>query len=133
MFHRLDAESKEKIVRKLRNALEHRSEVLLAVLHGSFLQSNEPFRDVDIAVYLAPETDDLAVAADLEIELERATNYPVDIQVLNDAPAWFTVKVLSEGKVLVERVLLLREKLLLKALDEIETLRFHEELQAKRC
>jgi len=107
----------------LRRELEGRGEVLLAIIYGSFIRGGE-FRDVDLAVYLKPGVDPLRYALDLEGMLEEALGYPVDVKPLNEAPAWFTKRVLEEGRVLLDRVGVV-ERLYLKALDEEQTLHAH--------
>jgi len=65
-FYELDAREREKIVDELREELEKRREILLAVVYGSLLRG-EPFRDVDVAVYVNIEVDIL----DYKFRLER--------------------------------------------------------------
>jgi len=77
---------REVLVGRIRGVLEGRGEILLAVLHGGFLES-EVFRDVDVAILLALNVGDvIGYVEDLREELERTVGLPVDIQVLNDAP-----------------------------------------------
>lgn len=88
----LPAEAREEVCGALRRVLGARGEVRFACLHGSFARG-EPFRDIDIAVWVEPSAlltagtwrYALALAADLE----GATGMPVDVQVLNDAPLGF--------------------------------------------
>ena len=116
-FYELSSSDKRKVIEKLKKALEKHEEILLAVIYGSFLK-DVPFRDVDVAVYVKQKVDPLNYKFELDDELSEALKYPVDTKILNEAPAWFTLKVLEEGEILVERVLGLVEKLYMKALDE---------------
>ena len=116
-FHRLSREGREEVVRKLAEVLSGRDEVLLAVVHGSFVE-DIPFRDVDLAVYVRGCFDPLDYKFTLDEELERVIGYVVDTQVLNDAPYYFVINVLQRGRVVVEKICFLREALLLKAFDE---------------
>lgn len=120
-FFRLSEEEREKVSEGLMKLVEAHSEVRLAVLFGSFTR-NEPFRDVDLAVYVAGVADALDYKFRLDEELSGKLRIPVDVKVLNEAPAWFTLKVLREGKVILERDGGLFEKIYLKALDEKEAL-----------
>ena len=79
---------------------------------------------MDLAVYLKPGVDPLHYTLDLEGMLEEALGHPVDVKLLNEAPAWFVRRVLEEGEVLLDRAGIV-EKLYLKALDEGQALRVH--------
>ena len=93
------------ITNRIRHALSMRREVAFAYIHGSILSSEHP-QDVDIAVFLYPESYDeflrngdlsLGLAIPLEMELEKTINKKVDLQVLNGAPLSFRYRVVSEG------------------------------------
>jgi len=116
-FYRLSPEEKILILNKLRDVLSKRSEIVLAIVFGSFLK-DYPFRDIDIAIYTTGNPDPLDLKLELEEELEKVLNYPVDIAILNEAPPWFVKKVLKEGTLLFTKQPTLPEKLFLKALDE---------------
>jgi len=116
-FFRLGPQEKEVLIKKLRDELSKRREVVLAVVFGSFLK-DYPFRDIDVAVYAVPLEDSLDYKLRLEDELEKVIGYPIDIAVLNEAPPWFVKKVLEEGRPIVVKQPLLLEKLYLKAVDE---------------
>jgi len=121
-FYKLSWEEKSRVLEKLREEISKHEEILLAVVYGSFLK-NYPFRDIDIAVYVKGEVDSLNYKFTLDEELTEKLSYPIDTRVLNDAPPWFTRKVLMKGKVIVEKIPLLLERLLLKAIDEEQHLR----------
>lgn len=116
-FYSLPREERERVVEVLKSILDKEPRVILAVLHGSFLRHSS-FRDIDIAVYTAGNSDPLDYKFRLEEELEKTLQLPVDVKVLNNAPPWFTRKVLEEGLVLTQKTPLLLEKLYLKTLDE---------------
>ena len=73
---------------------------------------------------MKPGVDPLHYTLDLEGMLEEALGYPVDVKLLNEAPAWFIKRVLEEGEVLLDRARNV-ERLYLKALDEGQALRVH--------
>ena len=116
-FFELRKRRKEALLRKIVNLLENREEVFWAFAYGSFLR-DVPFRDVDIAVYVDRDVDPLAFRFRLGRGLSGAIGLPVDVKVINRAPPWFIIKVINEGRRLVEKVPLLTEKLYLKAIDE---------------
>ncbi|MHA1261837.1 MAG: nucleotidyltransferase domain-containing protein [Candidatus Freyarchaeota archaeon] len=116
-FFELRKRRKEALLRKIVNLLENREEVFWAFVYGSFLR-DVPFRDVDIAVYVDRDVDPLDFRFRLDRELSRAIGLPVDVKVINRAPPWFIIKVINEGRRLVEKIPLLTEKLYLKAIDE---------------
>ena len=94
-----------KVRYRLQKALEAKSEIVFAYLHGSFAEGL-PFHDVDVAVYLDPAfamvTDIFDYEMSLSIELTRLLRFPVDVHVLNGAPLGFQHSVL-QGEVLLVR------------------------------
>jgi len=96
----VSAESREQVVGALAEVLHSEITVVFAYLHGSFATGG-PFHDIDVAVFL----DDSAVrdtvrGLDLGDRSSRATGYPVDVRVLNDASLAFQFRAL-QGKLLV--------------------------------
>ncbi|MBI4588661.1 MAG: nucleotidyltransferase domain-containing protein [Candidatus Rokubacteria bacterium] len=89
----------------LRRQLEGRPEILCAYLHGSFLKG-DPYRDIDVAVWVDPTRrgarSRAQYALDLSVALHVALRCPVDVQVLNDAPLAFRYHALN-GHPLVVR------------------------------
>ncbi len=94
-----------------------RKEILIAPLYGSFVE-RDAFRDLDVGVYLAPSADDLLIPPMVEEEIRAGTGLPADVRMLNNAPPGVLRHVLSRSMPLLERVPLLRERLLARALDE---------------
>jgi uncharacterized protein len=96
---------REQIVGDLRRELEARPEVVLAVLHGSFSKGGA-YRDVDVAVWLAPERlsreERFRYALDLSVHLQLQLGSPIDVRVLNDAPLAFRYHALK-GRPFVAR------------------------------
>ena len=121
-FYELPWNGKKKVLGRLGVELSRHEEILLAVVYGSFLK-NYPFRDIDVAVYVRGEVDPLDYKFSLDEELSDKLGYPIDTRVLNDAPPWFVRKVLKEGIMVLEKAPLLLEKLLLKAIDEDNTIK----------
>ena len=101
---------RERLVQQLMPILCSRSELVFAYLHGMFLEG-EPFRDVDLAVYVTwlPERklSFRQYELDLSVELTLPRRVPVDVRVLNDAPMGFRHHVFNGGLLLVKDVELL--------------------------
>ena len=112
----LGRNERRRLVERLRGALRNDKNVLLAVLYGSF-PSGRPFRDIDVAVYVAGE-DPLNAKLRLDAELSARLGYPVDVRVLNEAPYWFTLEVVKTGELLFEKTPNLYIVLWKKALEE---------------
>lgn len=99
----LSKEQRDRLVTQLKDLLQGRNEVLLAVLHGSFLTGG-PFRDVDIALLL--DSNSIGREAFRNYELEQGVRWsldlgiPIDVRLLNDAPVTFCYHALK-GTVLV--------------------------------
>ena len=101
----------------LTGKLESHPEIAFAYLHGSSLVAPHP-RDIDVAVFLFPECIAEQEAASsyhldflipLEQEIGNVLHKPVDIQILNKAPLPFRFRVVTQGRVIVDRSLDLRE------------------------
>jgi predicted nucleotidyltransferase len=81
-------------------------EVLAVYLYGSRARGTaSPESDVDLGVLLrsAPPPSLHGVARDLEAAVERAVKVPVEVVVLNSAPADLVHRVLRDGVLLLER------------------------------
>ncbi|MDK2465156.1 MAG: nucleotidyltransferase domain-containing protein [Candidatus Korarchaeota archaeon] len=113
---RLSRRERAEVMRKVRRLVD-RKEILIALLYGSFVE-RDAFRDLDVGVYLAPSADDLLIPLMVEEEIRAGTGLPADVRVLNNAPPRVLRHVLSRSVPLLERVPLLRERLLARALDE---------------
>ncbi len=96
------------IQRTVRRRLESRSEVLAAYIFGSVVTGRaRPDSDVDIAVLVSekvmrkdPWDYRMRLAADLMGELQRDD---VDLVLLNQAPPLLAHRILSKGKLILER------------------------------
>jgi predicted nucleotidyltransferase len=92
-------------VQQLKPILSSRSELVFAYLHGTFL-GGEPFRDVDLAVYVTwvPERklSFRQYELDLSVELTQQMRLPVDVRVLNDAPMGFRYHIFKGRLLLVK-------------------------------
>jgi len=113
------------LVERVEEALRSEECVILAVLHGSILETLEP-RDIDVAVYLDPRCKPEKLL-DVIGAVEESSGLPADVQFLNDAPPYFTLRVLRDGVVLVEKKPGLTTRLYLRALDEQEFTRIMQE------
>jgi predicted nucleotidyltransferase len=84
---------KKTILKKLRESLDRRDEIVFAYVHGSFAEGLS-FRDIDVAVYVnqkavpSEEAIDYGLEMSAIIELETGLS-PLDIKVINYAPLGF--------------------------------------------
>ena len=96
---------RERLRSRLTQALGARPEILLAVLHGSFVRG-EAYRDIDVGVWLDAATlsrdERFRFVLDLSVELRLTLGHPVDVRALNDAPLGFRYHALA-GAPLVTR------------------------------
>lgn len=109
---RLSSGEKEKVLTQISHILAARPEIGFAALHGSFLE-DVPFHDIDIGVHLAVEaenTNPLLFAADLAGDIEREVRFPIDVRIINHAPASFLFSVIR-GRLLLDRMRETREDL----------------------
>jgi len=104
--YRVGREAYDDITQRLAQVLAEDPCVAFAYLHGSFAASGEDgFGDIDVAVFLAPayEADALRYELSKEESLQRRFPFPVDLRVLNHAPASFRYSVIKNGKKLVDQ------------------------------
>nr|WP_319638634.1 nucleotidyltransferase domain-containing protein [Methanoculleus submarinus] len=103
--------------------------MLFAYVYGSFVQG--PFRDIDIAVFLADDStgssDPLRYELALEQELEEVTGVPIDVRVLTAAPLSFAFTVLRTGEILVSRDEEARCEFVCRILVEYHDFSYHRE------
>ncbi len=104
---------------EIREELESRERIRLAVLFGSILRRRF-VRDVDVAVYAAPRLD-LPEILELEGGLEGAVGVPVDLTPLERAAPEVRLVALYDGLLLVQRGIA-RSDLIKAALEELEGL-----------
>ncbi len=99
-------EERQEIQRRLSELLTQEDDVVLAYLHGSFLETM--YRDIDIAVLLDPSpdaTDRTRRALRLSEHLTRALDagVEVDVRPLEEAPLPFRFEVLRKGRELTTK------------------------------
>ncbi|MEQ9713905.1 MAG: nucleotidyltransferase domain-containing protein [Candidatus Asgardarchaeum sp.] len=102
-YYYLSHNEKKEVKRRLKGDLQKRDDIIFAVLHGSFIES-EYFRDIDIAIYVKPCAKEYLFkeyVIDLSLSLSKKIGIPVDIQVLNEAPLMFIYEVLNRGELIV--------------------------------
>ena len=113
-------EQRDRLIHKLKDLLQGRTEVLLALLHGSFMTGG-PFRDVDIALLL--DSSSIGREGFREYELEQGVRWsldlgmPIDVRLLNDAPVTFRYHALK-GTVLLVRDMNVLEELRARTWDD---------------
>ncbi len=99
------------LMKALGDALEAYPDVAFAYVHGSFAGQG-PFRDVDVAIYLAPGAPvpgerTLIMSQELGDGISRTRHLhvvpPFDVRVLNQAPLGFCYQVLLRGKLVFSR------------------------------
>ena len=101
----------DKIIKHLELELSNESRVMFAYIYGSTLSSDKP-QDIDIAVYLFPVDFEklsrngevsLSFAIPLEMNLEKQAKRKIDVQILNRAPLSFRYRVITDGRLIVDK------------------------------
>ncbi|MBI2436853.1 MAG: nucleotidyltransferase domain-containing protein [Candidatus Magasanikbacteria bacterium] len=96
--------SKQSIIDDITKKLATHDEIICAYIFGSFV-SEETFRDIDIAILI--DTKKVSASQHFEYILtlgaEFRLAYPIDIILLNDAPAQFQANVFRDGKLLINK------------------------------
>ncbi len=126
-FYSLNRSEKRKVVKKIIDVISERSEIVLAIIYGSFIR-DYPFRDIDLAVYVSNRVDPLKYKIELDRVLSDSIGYPFDTHVLNYAPPWFTKEVIENGQVILEKKPLLDIILYKRAIEENESIEFKKTL-----
>ncbi len=139
-FYSLTIDERKNIIEKLRIFFSKREEIILAIIYGGFT-SSKIFRDIDIAVFTGYKVSYDKVNEyidELENEVRIKCKIPItlDIKVLDYAPPSFKINVLSEGKIIIERVPYLALLLRWSALQEINNIllkrkKIHELIKSK--
>lgn len=106
----LAEEERSKVLEKVKMMLEKDDEIVFAIVHGSFIQKRD-FRDIDIALWIKNPEKALQYTISLPNDIEAEIKFPVDVQVLNEAPLPFKHHVLTEGKTLFSKDEKLRTRL----------------------
>lgn len=101
-LHTVDNETKEVIVKHIRQILSGIDFIVFAYIHGSFTERGS-FRDIDIAVYSARPVKELDLESDMSYTLTDKTGYPVDVRIINNAPVAFQMEVLRKGRLILSR------------------------------
>ncbi len=100
--HHLAEEVKIDIINVIRNQLKEDQRILFAFIHGSFLEADIGFSDIDVAVFIDHEhfTDDsLELCLTLSVELTYLVHKRVDVHSLNTSSAGFRYEV-TKGELL---------------------------------
>ena len=100
--------------------LAMRPDVSFAFSHGSFVSGHDGFRDIDVAVWLAPGADRFTDVS-LATELSRIVDLPVDVRIANAAPVAFLFHVLRG------RLLAVRDESLLAEVMERTARQYHDQ------
>ena len=83
---------KKEIIKKIREHLSLRKEILFAYLYGSFLEGKD-FKDIDVGIYLDEEKltkiDSIDYEITLSLSLQKEIKIPFDVKIINLAPLSF--------------------------------------------
>jgi predicted nucleotidyltransferase len=92
----------QQLVDTARELVASRDGVVAAYLFGSAARGVADPGDLDIAVMFAPQVDGFTAAVALQVDLERALDFPVDVHDFDALPSDVQFRVLDEGMVLVD-------------------------------
>ncbi len=84
--HKLSSKQKENILQTIKNELHLDQSILFAYIHGSFIEEELPFHDIDIAVYFdkeAVQKDWVDLCLEISVNLSALVGLPVDVNALN--------------------------------------------------
>ena len=127
----LEEVEKIKFLDIIKNMLINKDEVVLAIVHGGFVNS-KVFRDIDIAIYIENVSDKYTYVDEIKYELEKAISIGVDVQILNNSPSSFILNVFKEGIVLIEKKQGFKAIMKIHALEENRRIMMHKMSFASR-
>lgn len=93
---------RQKLIESIKTYFSKQDEVVFAYIHGSFAEE-EPFRDVDVALFLKNSKDELELESDYSYELTKNTGYPVEVIIINQAPVAVQMSVLKKGILIINK------------------------------
>jgi hypothetical protein len=101
---RLTQAQKDQLKEKIIDLLLEEEAVVFAYLHGS-LVCEDHFGDIDIAVFVQDIAKEQMITYELQLEnkLESVLKYPIDLKIINYAPAHFRYMVIKKGLRLINR------------------------------
>ncbi len=104
-LYKVDSAKRSSLVEELRAEVMREPEVVFAYGYGSFLES-EAFHDVDVGVCLVTDEPEKATVKALALaqRLRARVGFPVDVRILNQAPASFVFHVLRGPPDRVSRI-----------------------------
>lgn len=90
-----------RILKKIKEKAEKDEDVLALIIFGSFAR-NEEYSDVDVCVVLKPgKYTPLFLSRK---RLEYSTSFPgLDIQIYQQLPLYIRIRILKEGKILLNK------------------------------
>jgi predicted nucleotidyltransferase len=94
VFHLSQAE-RQRVEMRLAELLRDRNEIVFAYLYGSFAE-NLPFHDIDLGIYTLGIKQEESTSYSLALSqgLSKEVQVPMDVRVLNFAPALFAYHVI---------------------------------------
>lgn len=97
-------EKRQEIIKKTKEILAKKEEVIFAFIFGSFLDSPS-FRDIDVGIYIKginkDEVSDYELRVSKEIADECGLSFDIfEVKVLNFAPIPFLNNIFNKGKLL---------------------------------
>ncbi|MCL5966145.1 MAG: nucleotidyltransferase domain-containing protein [Deltaproteobacteria bacterium] len=101
----LSEAERNRVFEDLEAALSREPRVAFAFVHGSFVSKPEAARDLDVAVHLR-RCDAPTLEAELALESRLAPAVgaiPIDVRILNGAPAGFRFQVVKTGMAIAIR------------------------------
>lgn len=121
----LEEAEKIKVLNAIKNILIHKNEIVLAIIHGGFVNS-KVFRDIDIAIYVENVDDKYTYADELKYELEKVIGIGIDVQIMNSIPPSFMLNILKKGIVLFEKRKGFKAIMKLHVLEEVRRIKMHK-------
>lgn len=122
-YRKLSTKQKLQLLEKLKKKLGDVAEISFAYVYGGFVERGF-FRDLDVAVWLKNPRKAFFYVVGFSAKLEIEMGFPIDLQVLNEAPLPFQFSVFTQGRVLFSKDEGLRVRLVDEVVRKYSDLKF---------
>jgi len=91
----------EKLIENILNKSKKDKDILAVALFGSYARG-EPYRDIDICIFLKKKLSNLEMS-NKRIKLLSIVNNKLDIQIFQQLPLYIRTRILKEGKIILSK------------------------------
>lgn len=111
IFYKRDIDT-DNITNLIKDVLGQNDAVIFAYIYGSFIEKEDFFCDIDIAIYAKADINPHLLSADIKGQISSALTKggvdgfiadDFDVRVMNDAPYDFVMRILEKGLLILSK------------------------------